>query len=247
MPSGLEGYNHRDLYEYLEPLLSLGPAALEDGNCMFDSLCILLSRNNILRADGDAWNVPNMRVAAVEAARREWELAQRDDKQKQKLEGTLMSIIELHRKTAGSRVMDIESYFQQMQVPCNAAQFNVEVPRGLQGIWGDSHMLHCLADALGIVVVVMTASPTCEACIYGPKDQSTSNQAPQCIVYLQHDGLSHYGTLVPTHGDAADTLVKQAMASALPELTQKGAKRRLARMPLTARKTRHSEQKRRMS
>ena len=69
---------------------------------------------------------------------------------------------------------------------------------------------------IGIVVVTMTASQFCEAWILGNKGVSLSMQAPRCIVYLQCDGCSHYSKHLPKEGNAADAVVKQAMAGELP-------------------------------
>ena len=209
-------YNNSDLYKHLKPLLKPGPAAVADGDCMFDSLRILLSRNNIQRADGEAWDVPSLRKVATQAAQREWEHAQSNDREKRRLQGKLLSIIELQRKFSSSLQNDIEAYFERMQVPCNPSKYKMKVPHGLRGLWGDSHILHALADALGIVVVTMTASPSCMAWLLGKKGVNLATQVPECIVYLHHDGYSHYNTLVPTGGDAADSMVRQAMAGALP-------------------------------
>lgn len=211
-------YNHRHLYIQLDPLLKPGPAAQADGDCMYDSLRIELARNHMLQEDGNAWDVPSLRGTATQTAVREWEQAQGDEKERKSLEGKLLSIIEKQGKYCGSGSMDIDTYFRRMYVPCNPSRYKVKVPRGLRGIWGDSHMLHCIADALNIAVVTMTTSPFHQAMIFGKKGVSPPSQAPQCIVYLQYDGYSHYDTLVPKEGNAADNMVMRALAGDLPEI-----------------------------
>ena len=217
--SGIGFYNHRILYQHLDPLLEPGPIALSDGNCMFDSVRLLLKENNIVRTDGREWDVPSLRMIAVQTARREWEGTQGNDREKRRLEGKLMSIIERQNSITGSGRMDIEEYFRRMQVPCDPAKYNVRVPRGMSGLWGDSHMLHCLADALCIIIVSVTLGNERRAWILGPRPtDNTASEAPRCIIYLQHDGLSHYDTLVPKDGDGADQVVRKAMAGDLKEL-----------------------------
>ena len=145
----------------------------------------------------------------------EWGHALVNHMEKRKLERKLVCSIERHIIIAGSGIMDIEAYLQRMQVPCNPYQYMVKVPHGLHGLWGDSHVLHCLVDALGIAVVTIAAGPRREAWIFGKKGVSLENQGPKYIVYLQHDGYSHYNTLLPKEGDMADTLIRQVMAGEL--------------------------------
>ena len=57
-------YIQRGLYRHFDTLRP-GPAALADGNGMFDSICVLLERNNIVDAYGEARDVPSLCGIAV--------------------------------------------------------------------------------------------------------------------------------------------------------------------------------------